>query len=340
MLIKKGTRTMYIVLILILSLTTLGFWGCRRKDKDPGEDPKVNEGKDKDTDIVTGTDGGDGPIDGGVTNKTDYFAPKEIVSKDITEYRVNFCLEGEWAPGHSNVFYTFEIKPDAAGKLTATESETGVAAAADKELLDALQKVIDDHKLVSMNGEYRLTAGIDPSLYGPRKLDVKYASGEVLSFTNDNDPYDEWAIKTYLAFAKWFADKGEAALLPEGYEGMVSDISILFNDTRAGRSYYYGIEAERDKYGRLVATRTVDGETGQAVIFSPLIFFDSISRVVSDFDLSKYAGAQADNADALMQIRIKFEDGHEININTSDESEIDELIMLPGDLFNEFDTLF
>lgn len=340
MLKKKGMRIMYISLILLLSLTSLGFWGCRRKDKTPEDDPKVNEGKDKDSGTVTGTDGNDGPIDGGTTDKTDYSAPKEIASKEIAEYSVNFCLEGEWAPGHENVFYKFEVKPDAAGKLTATESETGVSSAADKELCDALQKVIDDYKLVSMNGEYRITAGIDPSLYGPRKLSVIYASGEKLTFTNDNDPYDEWAIKTYLVFAKWFAGKGENALLPEGYEGMVADISILFNDTRAGRSYYYGIEPERDKYGRLVATRTVDGETGQAAIFSPLIFFDSISRVVGDFELSKYEGAQADDEDALLQIRIKFEDGHEINIITSDESEIDELIMLPGDLFNEFDSLF
>lgn len=330
--IRKGPRAMYIVLVLLLALTTLGMFGCRRKDNTPVQDPKTNSDKDTETD--------DGPIDGGVTDRSDYSAPKEIKSKDITEYYFNFCIEGKWAPGYENGYYTFEIKSDAAGKLIASEKLTGVSAEADKELIAAIQDIIDSYKVAAMNGEYRLTAGLDPAYFGPSTLRVSYASGEKLTFTRDNEPDAEWVIRTYLAFAKWFAGKGEKALLPKDYEGRVTGVRLYFDDTRAGKKYCYEVGEERDKYGRLTASGTVDGKTESAAIFSNEIFFGSISRTVGDYDLQAFSDTPSEGENALLQIYIAFEDGHEFKLNTSDESVIDEAIMLVSDLIGEFDTLF
>ncbi|MBR5967315.1 MAG: hypothetical protein IK001_01840 [Lachnospiraceae bacterium] len=328
---------MYIFIVMLLSLTTLGMFGCHKKDNKPGQDPKANT--DKDT-YISPTPAEDEPIDGGVTDRTDYSASKEIKSKDITEYYFNFCIEGKWAPGYENDYYAFEIKPDADGKMIASEETTGVAAEADKELLDAIQAVIDEYNIVSMNGEYRLTAGLDPAFFGPSTLRVNYASGEKLTFTHDNEPDAEWVIKTYLVFAKWFAGKGERKLLPEDYESRVTGVKLYFDDTRAGKKYCYEIGEERDKYGRLTASRTVDGKTESAAIFSNEIVFGSISRTVANYDLQEFEGTSYEGENALLQIEIKFEDGHEFKLSTSDESVIDEAIMLISDLIGEFDPLF
>jgi hypothetical protein len=168
------------------------------------------------------------PVCGGTTDKTDHDAPKVIESKDITSFYARFCLVGEWTPGRENLTYTFEIK-DVDGVLTAAEHETGVRSPADKELLDTLQGIIDDEKLVAKNGVYRVTAGLPPE-YQKCNVTVNYASGERLTFTENNDPYAEWAKKTYLAFAYWFSGKGDDSLIPPGRTEKISDISVDFTE--------------------------------------------------------------------------------------------------------------
>ena len=168
---------------------------------------------------------------------------------------------------------------------------------------------------------------------------MNYASGEKLTFTHDNEPDSEWVIKTYLVFAKWFAGKGEKKLLPEDYESRVTVVRLFFDDTRAGKKHYYSVGEERDKYGRLVAVRTVGEKTEQAPIFSNEIVLGSISRTVADYDLKAFDGTPSEE-NALLQLYIAFEDGHEFKLNTSDETVIDEAIMLISDLIREFDPLF
>lgn len=314
--------------ILLLSLSCLALFGCHDKE--------IRTEPDKETDIEPE------PIDGGEIDHSDYSAPKEIVSKDIISYYATFCLEGEWAPGHKNEFLIFEVKRDDQGVLTASEAVTGVSAPADRELLSSLQDIIDKYKLVSKNGEYRITAGIDPYLFGPCALKAEYASGEYLSFTHDNEPSDEWAIKTYLAFAKWFADRGDSSLLPEGYGDMVSDIRFSFNDKVNDHSYDYSIEEERDEYGRLIVKRTVNGKTEKAVVFSTDIFFGSISSIVSDYDPEIFNTSLSEDeaGSGDLKLFIAFEDGHEISVDAGDEDLTENLVLLISDLMDEIDPLF
>lgn len=328
---KKGKTVMRMVAALLCALSIFGLGGCGKPKAAP--EPEA---------VTTG----------GVTNKTDPAAPKTITSKEIANYYVNFMLDGEWSSGNKNVFYTFEVKPDTNGVLTASEAVTGVSAPADKALLDALQGIVDEYRLAEQNGVYKLTAGVDPSEFGPCTLTVNYASGEKLTFTVDNEPYAEWARATYLAFAGWFASQGNEALLPPDYESMIADITITFKDPGSGKRYAYGFDKEPDDEGHRVFGRSIDGKTERASVFNTCFFYDDVSRLVRGYDLRAYdlssplGGYERTEEDeknpvsAALRLGIRFEDGHEISVATSAESVIEELAPLLFDLFDYFDELF
>ena len=153
------------------------------------------------------------PVSGGTTDKTDYNAPKVIKSKEITKFYATFYPAGEWLGGDESMQYVFEVKKDAEGKLTASESKTGISVPADKTMLKSLQDIIDKYKLVKNNGVYRVTAGLAPECQ-ECSMNVSYASGEELSFTANNDPYAEWEKEMYMTFASWFSKNGDKILVP------------------------------------------------------------------------------------------------------------------------------
>ncbi len=258
----KGKRIMRITTILLSALALLS--GCHSK-------PPL------------------APVTGGVTDKSDRKAPKVIESKDISDYSAHFMLRGEWSPGHESVFYTFEVKPDGSGTLTASESVTGVSAPADKSLLDALQAVIDECRLAGENGVYRITAGLDPSEFGPCTLTAHYASGEQLTFTVNNEPSAEWAKKTYLAFADWFATRGIDALTPPAAAvGTVTNVSLTFKDAETGIVNDYGVWSEPDAEGRRVFFRFLDGEKTEAALADEKAFFAGVNEILTHYDLRPY----------------------------------------------------
>ena len=158
------------------------------------------------------------PVSGGTTDKTDYAAPKKIESKELTAFSAHFYLRGEWPAGHGNRFCTFEVKKDGQGVLTAavradSARETLASLPADEELLAALVSVIDKHNLAAKNGVYRVTAGLPPQ-FQKCHFSTSYATGETLEFTENNNPDAEWTKEIYLAFAHWFAERGDDSLLP------------------------------------------------------------------------------------------------------------------------------
>ena len=158
------------------------------------------------------------PVCGGTTDKTDHSAPKKIESKELVAFYAHFYLRGEWSPGRKNCFYTCEVQKDEQGALTAivwkdSVQEARVSLPADESLLASLVSVIDKHNLAAKNGVYRVTAGLPPP-FQKCHFSASYASGETLEFTENNNPDAEWTRETYLAFAEWFAEKGDDSLLP------------------------------------------------------------------------------------------------------------------------------
>lgn len=289
------------------------------------------------------------PISGGVTDRTDPLAPKTIASKDISGFYATFCPGGEWSPGRSTVFYTFEVKPDDAGVLTASEATVSVSAPADKSLLGALQAVIDAHGLAERNGEYRTTAGLPPEFW-PCTLTVSYASGEKLSFTHNNEPEQEWAKDIYLAFAEWFASRGiEDLLPPETVMGTVNNVALEYHDAETDSSRDYGIWTEPDREGRRVFFRYLNGEKTERAIVDEKAFFSGVNDILSRYDMRRYDARsvlcdcekteedESDPLSAALELTFWFEDGEQFSIDTSARSAIDGLMPLVRELVDYYD---
>ena len=294
---------------------------------------------------------------GGVTDRTDPNAPKVIRSKDIATYSAHFFLQGEWTPGHQQgCAYTFTIRPDDKGVLMVTESELKLSAPADKELLQKLQRIIDDEKLAKENGYYRVTAGLPPE-FQPCHFNVNYASGEKLTFTKNNDPDAKWAEKTYMVFAQWFAKHGNESLLPPRVTREINHISIDFKDNDTFYSYspmYRNFEDADNNRNLQFNKMIVQGKnktTNEFIEFPP-DFYDNVNRIVSKYDLHPFDSAsvlysteqtEADQKDAFsstVQINIQYKDGYNLPIHTSAEKSVNDLRPLIKELIEYFDTLF
>ncbi len=144
---------------------------------------------------------------GGVIDKTDYNAPKTIVSKEITGFHTTFTLTQVGENNEETKRFTFDIKENESGVLTAYAEESAIRYPADAALLTALQGIIDEQALAQYNGVYRVTAGLPPE-FQECNLMVQYASGETLTFTKNSEPRLEWTRAIYDVFADWFTEKG------------------------------------------------------------------------------------------------------------------------------------
>ncbi|MBE7003537.1 MAG: hypothetical protein E7425_04515 [Ruminococcaceae bacterium] len=255
---RKGRRIMAALLCL---LSLLGLGGCKKPAAAPPEEP----------------------ISGGVTNRTDYNAPKTITSKDIAELDASFLLETRWKSEQRDNSFHFTVKPDAQGVLTASEEVLGISCPADGALLTALQEIVDRYKLASWNGVYRVTAGLAPE-YRPGGLNVRYASGETLAFTTDNDPFAEWAEAFYDAFALWFAEKGDDSLYPKE-DSQVVDFRVEYTeDERYFRYLGVDVSAELAVSGEAHLLCRDDGESKAYVPF-PADYYEQITAILAKYDL-------------------------------------------------------
>ena len=119
------------------------------------------------------------------------------------------------------------------GVLTASEERSGASLPADAALLTALQNVIDEYDLAQFNGVYRVTAGLPPE-FQERTLRVEYASGETLSFTENNEPEALWAERFYEVFADWFAANGDESLRPAKETSLLTRLDLRANTKLTG----------------------------------------------------------------------------------------------------------
>lgn len=320
-----------IVIMLICALSLFGFTGCK---KDP-------------------------PVSGGTTDKTDYNAPKEIKSKDITRFHASFLLSGEWSEGKENSNYIFEVKKDENGVLTATERTLKLSEKADKNLLVSLQEIIDEQKLVKQNGVYRVTAGLPPE-YQECSLTVNYTSGESLYFTINNNPRAEWAKQVYLTFANWFSEKGNDSLMPPDKKGEVKHITVSLKEDEI-YTLYSPIKAPKEK--------AINGEqnlllkdvysykekktTTEKYALFPEDYYDKTTEIINKYDLRPFDISsvlygtgrdikEENNTDFTedLQLHITYSDDSSLNIDTSDKKDIKILKPLINELFKYNDSLF
>lgn len=317
------------------------------------------------------------PVDGGtVTDGTDPNAPKVIESKDITGFDANFVSSIRWrtATESRTEAFRFVVSPDADGVLTAAEEEYGFRAPADESLLTGLQEIIDRYGLVSMNGTYRVTAGL-PWEYQASWLTVDYASGEKLWFTVNNEPFAEWTADVYDLFAAWFEAKGAGSLYPPKEDSPVTRLKLAYMEN--SREVSYGkirvddadaIDGQTEVLYREVYDHAAEQELDDIFILFPEDYLERVTEifagtdVLRQYDFSEFSfdtfnfgnheagyygmsGGRPDysepDADGMaLDIYLELENGRRFNIETKKASEIEGMKGLISELIEYHDSLF
>ena len=298
------------------------------------------------------------PLCGGTTDRTDRQAPKVINTKNIMSLSTHFSLVGEWQSGRDIVECELVIKPNESGIMTVTEPTLSISYEADKELLDKVQDIIDREGLARKNGIYKVTAGLPPE-FQPCYLIVDYASGERLSFTENNEPEAAWAKQMYLLAADWFAQKGSPAMLPPNEKEQVEKLSVELNEKGLKTRYSAilvddenAINGERELFCKRVWSYDEEKTVCKVFALFPEDFYIKVSAVINSFDLRPFDRCSAlygmgrnmtkrkDEDSADLKIHITYVNGHRLNIDTSDPNDIEMLRPMINELFGYYDSLF
>ena len=293
---------------------------------------------------------------GGVTDRTDKNAPDKILSKDLTGFYANFFLSTRCTRDQRHNF-CFSVK-QTDGALTAWDEISGCRSEADDKLLSELQKIIELNDLAKRNGIYKVTAGLPPE-FQPCYLIVDYASGERLSFTENNEPEAAWAKQMYLLAADWFAQKGSPAMLPPNEKEQVEKLSVELNEKGLKTRYSAilvddenAINGERELFCKRVWSYDEEKTVCKVFALFPEDFYIKVSAVINSFDLRPFDRCSAlygmgrnmtkrkDEDSADLKIHITYVNGHRLNIDTSDPNDIEMLRPMINELFGYYDSLF
>lgn len=143
-------------------------------------------------------------MDGGVTRRHSYDAPKVILSTEIVALDTNFFLYEE--DGRGGTRWVFSVRRDGGDFLLSVRKRgrDAVEKAVSKDFLKEVHDVIVKHDLVRRNGFDEVTSGL-PFECAPCSLSVDYASGERLYFCMDGDPEALWARDLKTLFLRELA---------------------------------------------------------------------------------------------------------------------------------------
>lgn len=172
------------------------------------------------------------PICGGKVDRTDYNAPKEIKSDELTYFNTMFFRRADFVYDEDRS-YRFIMTLSEDGKYIICEGDDTLRCETDADFAARLQQLIRDQGLIECNGIDKYTSGIAPE-YGPYELCAEYASGEKLRFVMNDDPSAEWTWEILNLFAKEFGKHGVKDLLPPPEDSQMTRFSMeySFDDVR------------------------------------------------------------------------------------------------------------
>lgn len=191
-------RMLWLILIPLALAAALLAAGCARgdqfvKEAEGGPHTVAPVGRDTDTEP-------DGPVDGGVTDRSDPDAPKTIESTQIVAFDCRFSTMDADEPGAlGNHIYQLQAKlENGAVKGTYAVLDAGEEHAfrESHDFLSELQGLAEMYELAQYNGRDLSVAGI-PDEFGAR-LDVQYASGEQIYAFDNQDNFLSWGAMNAL----------------------------------------------------------------------------------------------------------------------------------------------
>lgn len=174
----------------------------------------------------------------GVTvDKTNLAAPKVINSKQIVSLKTYFYHRDRFDEKRNGKF-RFLLADGADGDLTLSERLTyRLQAAVPDTILEKVQKIIDKHKLVNLNGIEKYTTG-KAEEYSPTYLMVEYESGEELFFYMDGDPDSSWTGELLELFQSYLAAAGFKEVMSSPDAGILDRFELSFNEGSLVHEYF------------------------------------------------------------------------------------------------------
>ena len=310
------------IIVLVMCFMMIGLFGCGKKDTDVLNQKNTEE-----------------PVCGGVTNNTDYDAPKVITSDNLVKLSMGFYHEDRFDSSNGR-YYTFILESDSDGKILLKDSRAGEGFEVEKSVLVGAQAIIKKYDLAKANGVNKITAGLPPE-YEECDFSAEYDSGERISFAENSDPSSEWGREFIDYFAQIYAENGDDKYLPPKITGTITCFNLEIQTDN--KIYQYGTAAENQIY-RCIFDNDTEKMLDETYVKSAPEYFEGIFEIVSEMeirDFENYDTASDFVSDgktpAYYDFYIEFDDGNKMS-GASCEPEILEKFMPMGtELMNYMD---
>lgn len=220
--------------------------------------------------IAEASGNSDEPICGGKVTRTDYNAPKVILSDSITAFYCDFFRYGDYG-SEGDAFYRFKATKTEDDNVAISEQGLGITCTTDLSLMHALQDVIERYGLVAFNGIDEYTSGL-PWEYAPYCFSTVYESGETLYFCENNDPWSEWTGEILRIMREAFHQCGIDDLMPPAETTQITRFSLSFTD-----------ENIQYRYGELLVPIKETGRTLEDIVTNGINKNDYVTRIEYEY---------------------------------------------------------
>lgn len=336
----NGRMARKVLITGLLVVSMLAICGCGGRD--------VVEHQKNDGDGGNNMLFNDVPVSGGVTNNTDYNAPKEIKSENLISLSVGFYHEDKYNRS-SGRYYNFILEPDEEGRIIFKESYVSEGFEVDKSVLSDVQAIIKKYDLAKSNGYHKTTAGLPPQ-FEECFFEAKYDSGEYISFSENSDPSAAWSQELLEYFAYLMADHGDDKYIIPKITGVIERFKFDYQEN--GLLYSYdtitvpkkGVhksleeiatngydESESDeKLYRSVYDLVKDEEVDRAYAEKTDVYYDGLLDILSDEEIrdyenfNTYSDLTADGEpETCYEFYIEFEGGDIMSGASADPADIE-----------------
>lgn len=273
---------------------------------------------------------------GGLINNTNYDAPKEIKSKDITKMSMRFFLFKTWGYREGNN-YSFSVEKDEEGNIYLSDYQDKVLI--DKDILIEAQQIIDNNELVKLNGTSEYTSGL-PVEYSPMNLSVDYESGEHLFFCKDGYPTSKWARDFVKLFGNVFNKNGIDKYMPPKETTTLTRFDIDFD--KEDKHYLYAeltYDENTVKFLRSVYDKNVKDSVDNEIDITDEMYV-KVGQIIEDNDFTflDYDGVRPE-VETKDYIYLEFQDGRTQRIEKTKGNE-ERFEKVLNEITTYLDTLF
>lgn len=279
-------------------------------------------------------------IDGGVINNSNYDAPKEIKSKEITKMSMGFFLFDPWSRNREGKHYFFIIDKDEDGNMYLSDTINGNnKILIGEDLLKEAQKIIDDNNLVNLNGTVEYTSGL-PVEFSPEELTVDYKSDEHLHFLINGYPYSKWQKEFVKLFGREYLRNGNDKYMPPKETLTLTRFDVDFDKDNKHYLYAEVIQVdETKKFMRIVYDKEKQESVDDAVEIKREIF-DKVAQIIEENGFT-FIDYEIFNPEKLSEdyIYLEYQDGRTVRIENNKENE-ERFTKVLDELINYLDTLF